>query len=112
MQYYLIVIVPAIVCEEQPKVDMRHFVLCNASQREAHVERIIRFVAFAPSQPPEAAETVALDLTEGLLAFLLGASAAADRAVRFRACQLMGAIFTSLPDVELTDVRTAVARHR
>jgi hypothetical protein len=76
-------------------------------QREPHVERIIRFVAFAPSQPPAAAEAAALDLTEGLLAFLLGASAAADRAVRFRACQLMGAIFTSLPDVELTDVSSA-----
>ena len=76
------------------------------------MERIIRFVAFAPSQPPAAAEAAALDLTEGLLAFLLGASAAADRAVRFRACQLMGAIFTSLPDVELTDVSPAVPMRR
>lgn len=74
-------------------------------QREAHVERVIRFAAFAASQPPAAAEAVAAQLTEGLLEFLLGMAGAADKAVRFRSCQLMGAIFTALPpDMELTEV--------
>lgn len=66
----------------------------------------MRFAAFVPSQPPPSAEKVAAELTEGLLAFLLSAAGAADKAVRFRACQLMGAIFTTLPaDIDLTDVR-------
>lgn len=82
-----------------------HDALSTMPQREAHVERVIRFAAFAPSQPPAAAAGVALEFTEGLLDFLLGMSGAADKAVRYRACQLMGAIFTALPDVELTDVR-------
>lgn len=78
---------------------------CVHLQRDAHVERVVRFVAYLPSAAPAPAAAAAVELTEGLLAFLLGRASAADKAVRFRACQLMGAIFTSLPmEIELSEV--------
>ena len=69
-----------------------------------HTERVIRFViAFTAHREP-GHEEEADAFCESLILFLLNVTTAKDRAIRFRACQLVAGILNALgPDAEISD---------
>lgn len=71
------------------------------------MERVIQFVALITAAPPAALQGGDLQqqATDALLSWLLRNSEAADRSVRFRACQLLEHVITGLPEsYELPEV--------
>ena len=76
----------------------------HLEQRDVHTERVIRFViAFTAHREP-GHEEEADAFCESLILFLLNVTTAKDRAIRFRACQLVAGILNALgPDAEISD---------
>ncbi len=72
------------------------------------MERVVQFVAAVAEAPPAALEggEVQGGATDALLEWLLAGARAADRGVRYRACQLLQSVTTALPEsYDLSEVR-------
>ncbi|CAL6423697.1 unnamed protein product [Bathycoccus prasinos] len=73
-------------------------------KRDLHTERVIRFIIAFTSHREPGHEEEADEFCESLIRFLLNVTAAKDRAVRFRACQMVAGILNALgPDAEISD---------
>ncbi|KAK8569245.1 hypothetical protein V6N12_007777 [Hibiscus sabdariffa] len=72
--------------------------LFQALKRTAAMERVVRFVsAFSSARDPNDA-SASDEFLEEFLKFLLVGATAADKTVRFRACQIISEIILRLPD--------------
>ncbi|XP_058187626.1 uncharacterized protein LOC131304416 [Rhododendron vialii] len=67
-------------------------------RRVASAERIVRFVASFAVTPDSKNASLSDSFLEDFLRFLLGATAAANKTARFRACQIISEIIMRLPD--------------
>ncbi|CAL6413979.1 unnamed protein product [Bathycoccus prasinos] len=73
-------------------------------KRDLHTERVIRFIISFTAHREPGHEDEADEFCESLIRFLLNVTAAKDRAVRFRACQMVAGILNALgPDAEISD---------
>ncbi|XP_028060056.1 condensin complex subunit 3-like [Camellia sinensis] len=72
--------------------------LFNFQRRNASSERIVRFVAIFASNRDSNNAPLSDSFLDSLLRFLLVATSAANRTVRFRACQIISEIIMRLPD--------------
>lgn len=73
-----------------------------APQKSPHVQSCINFFSSFGSKAPQASEA-ATAVAEGLLTHLARHSAAADKSVRFHACQLLHQLLGQLPASVLSD---------
>ena len=76
----------------------------NETQRDVCTERVVRFIVTFCAWREEGMEEDADEFNEAFLGFLLNLHGAKDKAVRFRACQIIAGVLNGLgADAEVSD---------